>query len=240
MFSYLRKNVGSMILLFSAVLFFSSCLKNDATDVPQQEGAGLMAFNLAPAKNAVGFAVSGNVITYSPLGYTNYTGGYVNLFPGNRVVQSFDYGSNNVIDSSSANFMQGKYYSVFLTGDSGTYKNVLVQDNYDSLAYASNTSFVRYINAINDTTGAVTVKVTAAGNDVFNGLAPYRSVTAFKPVASGDVSITANNESGLNATRTITLEAGKAYTVLLVGKPGATDPTQQVQVKYIYNVNVTP
>jgi hypothetical protein len=85
-----------------------------------------MAFNLASSKNAVGFAFSGNMITYSPLSYSNYTGGYVNLYPGNRPVESFDYGVNNVIDSSSVNFEQGKYYSVFLTGDTSHYQNIFV------------------------------------------------------------------------------------------------------------------
>ena len=238
-YSFLKKGIAPFLFIFLSAFMFSSCLKKDATNGTQQPAAGLMAFNLATPKNSVGFAVSGNVITYSPLSFTNYTGGYVNLFPGSRTVESFDFGVNNVIDSSSINFEQGKYYSVFLVGDTSHYQNILVQDNFDSLTYVTNTSYIRYVNAMPSVNNPL-IKITDGTTDVFSGTAAFKTVSTFKPITAGSISITASSESGLSVSRSITLEAGKAYTILLVGDPNATDPSRQVQIKYVYNVNITP
>ena len=227
-----------LLLLFTAILF-SSCLKNDSANGNQQPIAGLMAFNLAPSKNAVGFAISGNLLTNVPIGFTNYTGGYINLFPGSGNLQSFDFGVNNIIDSGHVNFEQGKYYSVFLVGDTVQYKNIFVQDNFDSLTYAPNTSFVRYINAVPESIAPV-VKISDNTKDVFNESAAFKTVSQFKPLSSGNISISASNGKEINVSRNISLDAGKAYTILLVGDTATLDPLKQVQIKYVYNVTITP
>jgi hypothetical protein len=83
------------------------------------------------------------------------------------------------------------------------------------------------------------VKISDGSMDVFNSPSAFKTVSTFKPIAAGAVSVTVSNESGLNATRSITLEAGKAYTILLIGDITATDPAKQAQIKYVYNVNIT-
>ena len=63
---------GGILLL---LIIFSACKKydNKVTRIPS---AGLMAFNLATDKDAVGISLSGNNLTNTPLSYTSFTGGY--------------------------------------------------------------------------------------------------------------------------------------------------------------------
>jgi len=72
---------------------------------------------------------------------------------------------------------------------------------------------------------------------VVNAPAPYASVSGFTAVNAGDVSVHVSNGSTIDATRTITLEQRKVYTVLLTGVPGGTGD-RAVQIKFISNGTV--
>lgn len=74
------------------IFLFSSCKKTPDTG-SQLPVAGLMAFNLVPDQASVGFTVSGQNLTNSPLLYTNYTGDYLRIYAGNRDIASFDFNS---------------------------------------------------------------------------------------------------------------------------------------------------
>ncbi|MEP7143114.1 MAG: DUF4397 domain-containing protein [Ferruginibacter sp.] len=226
-----RLALAGIILM---ALSFSACKKS--LDVNNNTpAAALMAFNLAPDKAAVGIAIGGNNLTNIPLGYTSYTGAYLNIYPGTREVASYDYNSN---DSAFAivtqNFELNKYYSVFTLGANGTYRNVVVNDGLESLSDSSGKAFVRYINAIPDSTNPV-VTITANGTDLTNNSTSFATVSGFTGIAPGDITIKVANGTNISANRTITLEKGKVYTVLVVGIPGNADPAKLVQIKYITN-----
>ena len=232
-----RKSILGLLVLFLGTVSFSSCLKDDG-DNTQVPVAGLMAFNLAPDASAIGFMLSGNNLTSSPLGYTNYTGGYMGIFTGPRSITAFDALTGNTLTSSDYTFDQDKYYSLFLVGDTA-YQNVVVKDNIDTLPGTSGVAYVRYINAI---TGDVipAVKISQNGSDVVNDNADFGSVSDFTAVTPGQIVININSGDTLQADRTITVEERKVYTALLIGKPGASDTTQSVKIKYIENGTLTP
>ena len=194
-----------------------------------------MAFNLIPDKESVKFAISGNNLTQFPLPYTNYTGTYQPIYVGNRDVVSYDFNSGNTLATTSQLFADSAYYSVFAVGVNGNYKNLIVKDNLDSLSSATGQAYVRYVNAIADSTQQPLVTVSAGGTNLFSNNAPFATVSDFKGVAPGDVSIKVTNESAINSSRSITVEQGKIYTILLVGIPGQTDSTKAVQIKFIQN-----
>jgi hypothetical protein len=221
----------SAAFIFSAGLLFVSCDKNDNVDNNNNSVAGLMAFNLTPDK-AVSITLSGNPITNSPLSFTSYTGSYLSIYSGNRLVQTYDYSSNTPIDSSTYNFEPQEYYSLFVIGNNGAYKNLIVNDNFDSLNNSSQ-AYIRYVNAIADSSSP-TVSVIANNDEVVNNNAPYSSVSDFTAVTPGDVTIQVNNGGTINTSRTITLEQQKAYTVLLAGVPGSTG-NDSLQIRYIEN-----
>ncbi|MEP7372883.1 MAG: DUF4397 domain-containing protein [Chitinophagaceae bacterium] len=237
-FSSVRMSLVPLSGLLVATILFSACskFKNDSnTNSPV---SGLMSFNLAPDKSAVGIALGGNNLTNSPLAYTNYSGTYQLIYPGNRAVESYDYLKDSTINTVDYSFAPDKYYSLFVVGANGNYKNVITSDNFDSLTSTTGKAYVRYINAIPDSTKPV-VTVIANGSNIINDNASFAGISDFKEVNTGNVEVKVNNNTTINASRTITLEQGKVYTILLVGIPGQTDTTKAVQIKYITNGNLT-
>lgn len=223
---------GGLLLM---TLLFSACKKSLNDDNANIPVAGLMGFNLSTDKASVGLAISGSALTNAPLGYSSFTGLYQNIYTGSRAVSAFNfYTSDSAFATATENFEANKYYSVFVLGANGNYRNLIVKDELDSLAATSGLAYVRYINAIPDSSKPA-VTLTAAGTDVSNGNASYATVSAFTGINPGDLTIKVSNGSTISANRTITVEKGKVYTILLIGVPGSTDAEKKVQVKYITN-----
>jgi hypothetical protein len=215
-----------------ALGLFSACNKNDHndSDVPV---SGLMAFNLAPDVQQAGVALSGAVIS-NFLGFNSYTGGYISIYSGNRTVESYS-NSGGTLATAPYGFEANKYYSLFVVGANNNYRNVIVTDNIDSLP-ATGQAFVRYINAIPDSSRPA-VTISAGGSNVVNDNAAFASVSDFVAVTPGEVSISVSNGGTIDASRTITLEQRKVYTVLLSGIAGSAN-ADSVQIKYIQNGTV--
>ena len=232
----LRRGVIAGSVLAVAAVLLTSCMKNkgDNTDIP---AAGLMALNLAPDQQSVVVALSNNLLTRVPLAYTNYTGGYQNIYIGERPVESFDYPSDKPLASSNYTFEKDKYYSLFVVGANNSYRNVITVDNFDSLSATSGNAYIRYINAVTDSVNTPVVNITAGSTTIVNETATYAGVSQFKAVAPGQVSITAKNGT-VDASRTIDVAQGKVYTVLISGVPGATDDSK-VQIRFIQNGTLT-
>ena len=236
--SRFRRSLIPVFGIIAIAVLFTACMKNkdDNTNIPV---AGLMSFNLAPDQQSVVFSISGNSLNASPLAFTSYSGGYQNIYPGSRTVNAYDYPNNVPLVSVEQNFDQNKYYSVFLLGSLGKYKNVISVDNLDSLSATTGNAYVRYVNAIGDSTISLTVTINAGANSIVNENAAFGDVSEFKAVSPGEISIAAKNSTGVDASRTITVESRKVYTVLLVGTPGASDDLKKVQIRYILNGAVT-
>ncbi len=216
-------------------LLFSACKKSPDDNSPAVPVAALMGFNLSTDKPAVGLAIANSSLTNAPLGYSSFTGGYQNIYPGSRAISAFDfYTSDSGFATATANFEAKKFYSVFVLGANGHYQNVIVKDELDSLAATSGLAYVRYINAVADSSKpAVTLNV--AGTDVSSINTSYGTVSAFTGINPGDLAIKISNDSTISANRTIQVEKGKVYTILLVGVPGSTDADKKVQIRFITN-----
>ncbi len=233
----LRFSMKPLAGLFVVALVFSACKKNDVENV-RTPAAGVMAFNLAPDKSAVGYTLSGNQFGNAALNYTNFTGAYLPVFSGNREVRSFDFNTGSTIALANGNFADSMYYSVFLLGANGAYRNVVVNDELDSLAAGTGKAWVRYINAIPDSVSAA--PVVTIGENTVNETAAYATVSSFKQVNAGAVNTGITNGTNIVASRSITLEQNKIYTVLFVGIPASTDSAKAVQVKFIQNGTIAP
>jgi hypothetical protein len=228
----LRRNIlMAAVGLFIAGVF-TSCLKDN--DFQQTPVSGLMAFNLAPDQEAVGISLSGSLLGGTPLGYGSFTGTYLNVYSGNRRVDS--YAGNELLDSSTYNFGKDKYYSVFVVGTNNNYQNIVVQDNYDSLTASSGKAYIRYINAI-PAPASSNVNITSGGSSVFNTNEAFGQVSPFVEVTPGSLSVEVTGEGSVN--RTITVAGQKAYTILLMGMPNQTDTTKAVQIRFIENGTIT-
>jgi hypothetical protein len=229
------KTTGFILCIVLISFLFSSCKKNNS-DIAPATAAGLMAFNLAPDQPAVSVTLSGNLLGGSSISYGSYTGTYLNIYSGNRQLSSYG-ASNALLDSLTYPFQQGKYYSVFVVGSGNNYKNVVVQDNYDSLTASSGKAYVRYVNAIAGAS-ASNVTISSAGTNVINAAAPFGQVSPFVAITPGSLNINVSNEGAVNNSRTIAVAQRKAYTILLMGQPGQTDTTRAVQIRFIENGTV--
>jgi Domain of unknown function (DUF4397) len=225
-------------VLFAIVSLISCNKNNTLAHVPM---AGLMAFNLAPDQNNIGFTASGSTITSTPLPYSNYTGAYLNFTPGITSISAFDYGSNNVLGISSLNAIDSGYYSVFLVGSNGAYQTVVVRDYFDSLSATSGLAYIRYVNAVIDSGAKANVTISSGSNNVLDSTSALGIVSTFKGVSPGNITVNVNSASDAPlANRTISLTQGDVYTILLIGETGVTDTTRAVQVKYVINGKLTP
>ena len=230
------RNKYLYILLFAA-LTFSACKKEDVATTPT---SGLMAFNLiSDSTQPVVFVLDNNTLANASIGFNNFTGGYLDVFSGARTVKLYETNSDSALASTSYTFQPGMYYSAFAMGANGTYKNMIVADNLDSLPTSTGNAFVRYVNAIPDSSGQ-TITVSSNGSDVVNTNTSFGDVSNFTGIAPAAISIGLKNESSISATKTITLEKDKVYTILLTGMPNASDTAKAVRIKYIVNGTVTP
>lgn len=224
--------------LFAGVLLISACNKNKNDNNTTVPAAHLMAFNLVPDKAAgITISLSGNSISNVPLSFTNYTGYYLNIYTGQRQVQSYDAANNTQLTSSSFTFNDSSYYSLFVVGANNNYRNVIIRDNFDGLPHTGGQAFVRYINAIPDSSKPV-VTVAVGGSNVINLPSSYAYVSDFVAATPGSATITVSNGGTIQTNRTITLEQNKVYTVLLTGVPNGTGD-QAVQIKYIENGTIS-
>lgn len=226
----MKKVIGSALL--AAVVFLTACNKKDNDPAPNIPAAAVMAFNLAHDAGGVGVALSGNNLTNNWLNFTNYTGGYLNIYTGNRSVESFN--GSSTLAKRDFNFEQDKYYSIFVVGTEGNYSNLVKHDNFDSLSGSSGKAYIRYVNAIPDS-AAPRVRITNEGSDVNNEIAAYGTISEFTEVEPGETIISINNEGTINTSRSISLEARKVYTVLLIGSPLEVDETKAVQIRFVEN-----
>lgn len=232
-FSSIRFSLVMAGSVLMAGVLLSSCLKNN-DDTPATPVSGLMAFNLAADQTAVGISLSGNYLTNTPLTYTSFTGSYLPVYTGTRAVQSVNFNGSAILATASQVFEADKYYSVFVVGNNNVYKNVLVEDKFDSLSGSSGKAYVRFINAIPDSS-LPAVTIAAGGTNAVNTPAAFTTVSDFTAITPGDINVTVSNGSTIQANRTFAVEAKKVYTVLLTGIPGQTDVTKAVQIKYITN-----
>lgn len=224
---------GSSRLLLSAlaltVIIFSACSKNDDNQFDPPAAGKLMVFNLAPDKPSVAFTLSGNPLGNAPLGYTSFSGTYFNIFPGNRELRSVDFNNGATIATSTETYNDSSYYSAFLLGVNGQYRHVVTEDDYSDVVPVTGKAWVRYINAIADT--SATANITVAGT---TEAAAYGTISAFRQVDAGAVTFAIASEQA-NASRTITTTENRIYTILFVGIPGATAPGAAPEIKFIEN-----
>lgn len=226
------KKMNWLLCAAVVVIAMQSCMKNK-NDNPTNPVAGLMAFNLASDKNQVAFDIGGNIFTQQPLNFLSYTGMYTGVYTGTRTVTAFDFSTNSSIANASNNYEEGNYYSAFLIGANNNYKNLVVADNLDSLDAVAGKAYIRYINAIPDSS-APTVTVLANDAPVNSGTLRYGNISDFMAVNVGNLTITTTNGSTINTNRIFPVTEKKIYTILLAGNP-ASGNADSVQTRYIEN-----
>lgn len=236
--SLFRKNLLPIIGIFSLAILFGACKKTDSNNNIPIPAAGLMAFNLIPNSGGIGVAIGTNTLTPQALYFNNFTGAYKAVYTGDRTLESYSFGSGSTLAKENHMFKDSAYYSVFVMGANDVYSNVFVEDKLENIPQGDRTkTFVRFVNAIPDSTNS-NVTISAGAENIFTGLSKYKEVSEFKEISAGDVVVKIDNETTVDTSRTITLDAGKIYTVLLTGIPESTNTDFTVDIKFISNASL--
>ena len=229
----------NLFLCALLILTFSSCKKTPVVATASTV-SGLMAFNLIPDSTfSIAFAFSNISLTNTPISYPSYTGNYVSINSGNQQIGLFKANPDSLLVNTTFTFEPAKYYSAFAMGANGNYKDVIIADKVDSLPTGTGNAFVRFVNAIPDSSKP-TVTIALNGTNVVNEAAPFGTVSDFVGVTPGSISVNMDNGSTISANKTISVGANNVYTILLVGIPGVSDTTRAIRISYILNGTVAP
>lgn len=212
-----------------------ACSKTDLSNGGGNQAVSLLSASNLSDKSGIGVALSGSYLVNNAIGYRGYTG-YLSIYPGTAAVRSFDGTSGSSLAETQFTFDTSKYYSLFVAGANGTYRNMLVRDNYDSLSGADNKAYIRFVNAVPDSARpAVTITTLSGQTVVTDAAAAFTKISEFTGVGSDSIRITASNGGTIQTTRTIKVTAPKVYTILVTGFPGTTDTSKTVRISYIEN-----
>ena len=228
-----------MLSLVSISLVFTACKKNDK-DIQQPDAAGLMAFNLAADQGNVGFRIGQNIFTQNPLAFGSFTANYQPVYTGTRSVEGFNYSNGSILDSTNANFINEKYYSTFLFGRNGTYKQVIVKDGLDTLPYVANKAYVRMVNAYTESSFIPSIVYSLNdGTEISNEPLSFTGISKFMEVPAGNIKIDIKSTIETKSTRNINFEANKIYTLLLLDNSNL-NPLADPEIKFIVNGFIKP
>jgi hypothetical protein len=207
--------LASVILMSSAVLF-TSCKKDE--DV--HEHAKVMVVHASPDAPGVDLLVDGTKKNSAALNFPNNTG-YLELEAGTRNLKVNVAGTSTTVINADVPFTKDMSYSVFAVDSVSVISAIVLTD--DLTAPAAGKAHVRFIHLSPDAP-AVDVAVASSGTVVFGNKA-FKEFTAFTPLDAGSYSLdvrVAGTTTVALVLPTITLEAGKIYTVYAKGFLGGT------------------
>jgi hypothetical protein len=207
--------LASVILMSSAVLF-TSCKKDE--DV--HEHAKVMVVHASPDAPGVDLLVDDVKKNSAALNFPNNTG-YLELEAGTRNLKVNVAGTTTTVINADVPFTKDMSYSVFAVDSVSVISAIVLTD--DLTAPAAGKAHVRFIHLSPDAP-AVDVAVASSGTVVFGNKA-FKEFTAFTPLDAGSYSLdvrVAGTTTVALVLPTITLEAGKIYTVYAKGFLGGT------------------
>ncbi len=198
-------------VLMSSVVLFTSCKKDE--DV--HEHANVMVVHASPDAPGVDLLVDDVKKNSAALNFPNNTG-YLELEPGTRNLKVNVAGTSTTVINADVPFTKDMSYSVFAVDSVSVISAIVLTD--DLTAPAAGKAHVRFVHLSPDAP-AVDVAVASSGTVVFGNKA-FKEYTAFTPLDAGaynlDVRVAGTTTVAL-VLPTITLEAGKIYTVFAKG-----------------------
>jgi hypothetical protein len=205
-----KLSILASVLMSSAVLF-TSCKKEE--DV--HEHANVMVVHASPDAPGVDLLVDDVKKNSAALNFPNNTG-YLELEAGTRNLKVNVAGTTTTVINADVPFTKDMSYSVFAVDSVSVISAIVLTD--DLTTPAAGKAHVRFVHLSPDAP-AVDVAVASTGDVVFGNKA-FKEYTAFTPLDAGaynlDVRVAGTTTVAL-VLPTITLEAGKIYTVYAKG-----------------------
>lgn len=202
-------------LLVSAILILPSCKKEE-----DKTYANILVTHASPNAPGVDLLVDAKVVNTAALNFPNNTG-YLAVESGTRNIKVNASGTTTTVINADLTFEKDKNYSIFAVDSLSKISAIVLTD--DLTAPASGKAHVRFVH-LSPNAPAVDVAVASSGTVVF-GNKSFKEYTAFTPLDAGsynlDVRVAGTTTVALTLP-TITLEAGKIYTVYAKGFLGGT------------------
>jgi hypothetical protein len=202
--------LASVVLMSSAVLFTSCKKEEDAHD-----HAKVMVVHSSPDAPGVDVLVDGTKVNSAALNFPDNTA-YLEVEAGTRNLKVNVAGTTTTVINADVPFTKDMNYSVFAVDSVSQISAIVLAD--DLTAPAAGKAHVRFVHLSPDAP-AVDVAVASSGAVVFGNKA-FKEYTAFTPLDAGaynlDVRVAGTTTVAL-VLPTITLEAGKIYTVFAKG-----------------------
>ncbi|MEI6312870.1 MAG: DUF4397 domain-containing protein [Bacteroidota bacterium] len=202
-------------LLVSAIMILPSCKKEE-----DKTYANILVTHASPNAPGVDLLVDTKVVNTAALNFPNNTG-YLAVESGTRNIKVNASGTSTTVINADLTFEKDKNYSIFAVDSLSKISAIVLTD--DLTAPASGKAHVRFVH-LSPNAPAVDVAVASSGAVVF-GNKSFKEYTAFTPLDAGsynlDVRVAGTTTVALTLP-TITLEAGKIYTVYAKGFIGGT------------------
>ncbi len=202
-------------LLVSAIMILPSCKKEE-----DKTYANILVTHASPNAPGVDLLVDAKVVNTAALNFPNNTG-YLAVESGTRNIKVNASGTTTTVINADLTFEKDKNYSIFAVDSLSKISAIVLTD--DLTAPASGKAHVRFVH-LSPNAPAVDVAVASSGAVVF-GNKSFKEYTAFTPLDAGsynlDVRVAGTTTVALTLP-TITLEAGKIYTVYAKGFLGGT------------------
>src|SRR5699024_4413348 len=115
------------------------------------------------------------------LPYMSYSGGYLTILPGRFMVSTYGINAATSLADTTFRFMPKPYYSLFFVGANGQYENLIVNDSLNALSPISGKAYIRYIDALPNSTNTNVTVTTTQGTTVVNEPASFKTVSKFVP-----------------------------------------------------------
>jgi hypothetical protein len=209
------------LILLIAVFSLAACKKNN--DAPTT-GLSTTLNIINASTDTVNFYLNGTRLNSNSNLYPLYSSGYITVLAGSQnfqIKRAFNTTTSNVqsLFTIPLKLDTAKYYSLFIAGETADHAFSTV----DTLKADTSTSscLLRFVNASPD---AVSYDLTVGSSLKFSNRA-FKSATGFTTVDTATYMPVALYQAG-SATAlikdTVTLVAGKSYTIYTIGKQNGT------------------
>lgn len=211
----------SSMLLVASVLFVSSCKDDDTEEMATPTAnAKVLVTHASPDAPGVDLLIDNTKQNSSALNFPDNTG-YIAKAAGTRNIKVNVSGTSTTVINADLMLEANKNYSVFAVDSVSKISAIVLAD--DLTAPASGKAHVRFVH-LSPNAPAVDICVASSGAVVFGNKA-FKDATAFTPLDAGnynlDVRVAGTSTVALTLP-TITLQAGKIYTVFAKGFLGGT------------------
>jgi hypothetical protein len=231
----MKRSAFFSVLVFTVVgvsLLISGCSKDDENPVNPPSGtARVMVIHASPDAPGVDLYVD-NARVDSNLTFLGNTG-YVDIAAGIRMVKVTVTGTTTPVIEGPVPVTAGTVYSVFAADSAASIFPLLLVDTLT--APAAGKAHVRFVHL---SPNAPAVDVTLENGTVVFGNRAFGEYTGFTPLDAGSYVLQVREAGTTNIVLTlpsITLEAGKIYTVYAKGFAGVTSGAQALGAEIIVN-----